>query len=407
MTYFINQIKTKDCGFASLKIFLANTFKKEDYLYIKQDREDKAYSLKEIIDEGKKYGVIFKGYKVENTNEIPFENKKMYLVNIKENNLLHMVVVLRFTKNKIEIADPAFKVRWVKLKDFYTIWTGDFLDAEEVEDTGFKLENKTKRINKNIVLTSIVEIFAFASLTIGLYNCNKNVSFFLPLAFFILYGILEIFNRILTFKNMKLFDKNVIMPCYLENRGEISEVMINMNNYKKHVFVSPINLVTNILTLLFSIIILSLNSYLNIANIAIILFFQLVSYLFFDEYFKKKKSYLSNLELSLTSKNNDEDSFKETIEKINTESYNLAILINGKKYVGIFLVIVLSLLLFGFNTTNGLNFILFHAFFYLYVNSDIEKIINFGDEYATFKKYKCIYFNYLDSNKVEISEDVS
>ena len=49
MYYFINQIKKKDCAFASLKILLANVYKKKDFLYVIQDKDDKSYSLKEII----------------------------------------------------------------------------------------------------------------------------------------------------------------------------------------------------------------------------------------------------------------------------------------------------------------------------------------------------------------------
>ena len=47
MYYFINQIKKKDCAFASLKILLANVYKKKDFLYVIQDKDDKSYSLKE------------------------------------------------------------------------------------------------------------------------------------------------------------------------------------------------------------------------------------------------------------------------------------------------------------------------------------------------------------------------
>ena len=70
MYYFINQIKKKDCAFASLKILLANVYKKKDFLYVIQDKDDKSYSLKEIINEAKKYGVVLKGYKLEEISEM-------------------------------------------------------------------------------------------------------------------------------------------------------------------------------------------------------------------------------------------------------------------------------------------------------------------------------------------------
>ena len=39
--YFIKQIDNHDCGFASLKMLLANIYKDKRYLYLKQDLNKK------------------------------------------------------------------------------------------------------------------------------------------------------------------------------------------------------------------------------------------------------------------------------------------------------------------------------------------------------------------------------
>jgi len=392
--YFINQIKKKDCAFASLKILLANIYKRSDFLYIPQDKEDKSYSLKEIIEIASKYGVVLKGYKTKD-KELDELKDKLTLVNIIKNEALHMVVLFKVKKNKVLIADPDENYIWVNKDIFLNSWTGDFLEVEEVLGSEFKLTKKKNKLDVFIISSLVIELFAFLALTFGFYSCNKDMSFLIPLGLFLVFAILQIVYRRVLIKGMKKFDEEIMEPAYLVSRNKLTDCLIDMNNYKKITFSSPLTLFSIVFTLIFSTIILGVNSYLNLINIGIVLFFQISMHFIFDSYFKEKKKNLVNVENKLNDTKLKEEEFKENLRNLNKETYSISTLYDIKKYVSIFLSITLSMILFGLNSTSGLNFILFHTFFYVYINDNIEKLIDFGEEYNEYKKYKCKYLNYI------------
>ena len=129
-----------------------------------------------------------------------------------------------------------------------------------------------------------------------------------------------------------------------------------------------------------------------------ILLLQVALFFIFNSYFKSKRRYISLLENKLVSLNLNDDEIKSTINEVNKEAYNLAILFDVKKYVGLFVSVILAMLIYGFNQTSGLNFVIFHAAYYL-IFDYIDKVINYGDEVNEYKKYKCIYLNIINRNK--------
>lgn len=392
--YFINQIKKKDCAFASLKILLANIYKRNDFLYIPQNKEDKSYTLKEIIEIASKYGIVLKGYKSKDKELEDIKNKPC-LVNIVKNESLHMVVLFKVKKNKVLVADPDESYIWLNKDIFLNSWTGDFLEVEEILGSDFKLEKKKNKLDIFVVSSLAIELVAFFALTFGFYSCNKDINFLIPLALFLIFAVLQIIYRRVLIKGMKKFDEEIMEPAYLVSRNQLTDCLIDMNNYKKITFSSPLNLFSIIFTLIFSTIILGVNSYLNLVNVIIILFFQVSMYFIFNSYFKDRKKNLVNIENKLNDIKLSEEDFKENLRNLNRETYSISTLYDIKKYVSIFLSITLSMILFGLNSTSGLNFIIFHAFFYIYINDNIEKLINFGDDYNEYKKYKCKYLNYI------------
>ncbi len=402
MYYFINQIKKKDCAFASLKILLANIYKRKDFLYIIQDKEDKSYSLKDIISEAKKYGVTLKGYKLESDEDIFAFKKKPYLININENGLLHMVVLLKINKKYALIADPNDEIRKLKINELLKIWTRDFLEIDEVLGSDFKMDKIKDKNQKYVVFSLITKMISFVSLSLGLYSCNKEISFFIPLCFFLVFAIVSLLDKVILIKGMKNFDNEIITPSYLESKKHLQSTMISMNNYKKITFSGPLKLFEAVFILCFATIILGYNSYLNLINISLILLFQVALFFIFNSYFKSKKRYLTLLENKLINNSLEEDEFKETINELNKEAYNIAILYDVKKYAGIFISVILAMMIYGFNTTSGLNFVIFHAAFYFLIFDYIDKVINYGDELNEYRKYKCIYLNIVKNMKTSV-----
>ena len=157
---------------------------------------------------------------------------------------------------------------------------------------------------------------------------------------------------------MRNFDSEVITPSYLESKKQMQSTMISMNNYKRITFSGPLKLFESIFILVFATIILGYNSYLNLINISLILLLQVALFFIFNSYFKSKKRYISLLENKLVSLNLNDDEIKSTINEVNKEAYNLAILFDVKKYVGLFVSVILSMLLYHSAVSNSFHTIL-------------------------------------------------
>ena len=64
--FYISQLNESDCGFASLKMLLANLYQERDYLFIKQDEEHGPYSYFDLIKIAQNYNVTLEGFKFKN-----------------------------------------------------------------------------------------------------------------------------------------------------------------------------------------------------------------------------------------------------------------------------------------------------------------------------------------------------
>ena len=62
---FIYQGNNFDCGYASLKMLLANVHNDKNYLYLSNEKKDESYSLSDLVNIGKKYGVNLIGKEMD------------------------------------------------------------------------------------------------------------------------------------------------------------------------------------------------------------------------------------------------------------------------------------------------------------------------------------------------------
>lgn len=68
--YYIPQITTNDCLFTTFKILLANIKNDERYLYLPEDEKRGPYSLFEIIEKGKTFGVELLGFEADDKKQL-------------------------------------------------------------------------------------------------------------------------------------------------------------------------------------------------------------------------------------------------------------------------------------------------------------------------------------------------
>ena len=202
MKYQCLQLTNYDCGFACLKMILANFHHDENYLFLKQNLNKKNYSFLELANIAKDHNLTLKGYEC---NDI-FLLKKLpciTLVNNQKNN--HFVIIKKIKNNKIYLIDPLLGDKCILLKDFEKKWSKKVLLVEKVKKTKCQDYIKFSKYysSKQIILyfVEIVVLFLVAFLT----KYNQDSSPFLICLFVILMFVINQFK----IKNMKI--NNVVL----------------------------------------------------------------------------------------------------------------------------------------------------------------------------------------------------
>src|SRR5574344_697438 len=189
MKYFINQLSDKDCAMTSLKILLSILYKNKDFLYYPYANIDESLSLKNIMGIAKKEGVTLGGYRCVDydgscLDKIVNNGKNPFLIPIKEDDTLHMVVVKKVKEKKIFVYDPKRGCYWIKNENLKVIWNGEFLKVEKVKGSDFKLA-KTRIIpTKYTFITILFEILSFGSFIGALYFVSDSLPFYISLFLF-------------------------------------------------------------------------------------------------------------------------------------------------------------------------------------------------------------------------------
>jgi len=397
MKYYIHQLGDKDCGYTSVKMLMSYIYKKKDFLYYPEPSISTSTSLRDLMIYAKKEGVSLGAFRAIDKKQFFKEKKKLLLIPIKENDKLHMVLLKKIKLKKSVIFDPASGIHYINNKNLIDIWDGEYLEVLNVEGSDFSLK-KLRIIPRFFTfLTMLFEFLSFASLIIALYFIDGSISFYISLGLFASYILFEFIYRKMIVYSMKYFDKHTMVNEFALNRQDFKLRYADMTQFKVLAISNPIQLFSLTLMCLLGIIVLGINSGYNLISIVVIIFFQFL----FKIYENHKMEYRHN-KINLIE--NDLDSlarisnktFLSKIEQLNNETYRYVAFCNFKKYVMVFLIIAMSLLYCALTKNFSINFMLFHFFFYLYINDDFEKIFNFNKSNDDFKYYKALYLYYFD-----------
>ena len=375
MKYQCLQLTNYDCGFACLKMILANFHHDENYLFLKQNLNKKNYSFLELANIAKDHNLTLKGYEC---NDI-FLLKKLpciTLVNNQKNN--HFVIIKKIKNNKIYLIDPLLGDKCILLKDFEKKWSKKVLLVEKVKKTKCQDYIKFSKYysSKQIILyfVEIVVLFLVAFLT----KYNQDSSPFLICLFVILMFTINQFK----IKNMKKYDENEIYPI-LENN-----ITLFNNEYKlkKELFSLQNKVVLSSFFIGFSLLIILMNDLKNVISLIVIF---LITYLI--NYLKKKNSYLDKI--NLLESNLTIDNIKQADKLSYQEAlyHSLLFCLNCR------ILVLLSFISCLFNKNYGL--FMQNMFIYFIFSSEINNIFEFEKEKLILNKK--ILFHYLNKNLSE------
>lgn len=374
--YFIKQRNKCDCVFICLKVLLANIFKKKNFLYLLDKKEDR-YSLFEIIEKAKEYNLILKGYRASNKNDI-FEFKKIPFIAVLNNDNAsnHAVLVYKINKNNVYYFDPSIGKIKLDKKEFLLKFSGEFLLYKEHKKTKLKPPSYNfVSVYKKILLLFIEAISSLCMLS-ALFFIKEDTPFYVPLILIASYFILEIILKTLMSSIYKEIDSKILKLIKLKKNRVKNFSLSDLLYFKK-------NIMTNAMTLLSTIIIISIYSGLLIFNLKLNIYFilfvfilSLVSSLIYKVYETKLINNINSNEDYLTTLNeyNNNAKFLHIIEALFSSSNKLFSFYQLKSSMIYFFLFLASLLLSALSKNASLNFLLFHFFSFSFLFNEFEKI---------------------------------
>lgn len=397
MAYFIKQLGNKDCGYACIKMVLGMSYKRKDFLYLNEPSIDMSASLRDLMIFARKEGLILSAYRLIDKEELfSKKTKTPLLLPITKGNFLHMVVVKRINKHRCLIQDPASGIYFLSKKKLLECWNGEYLEVTNIKGSDFKLKFKRFIPLYLTFFTVFFQILSFSSLILALYFIDGGKAFYWSLSLFFSYIFFEFIYRKMLIVSMKKFDKLLNVNKKVFNQNNFKSRYSDLTKLKVLSISNPVQLLSLIMMTAFGVVVLGLNSFYNLISIGTILLLQILFNIFEKRIYESKQDRINTLESDLNNDNKiSADKFIEKINLLNKETYSYVSYCNFKKYVMVFAIIALSLLYVNLSDVNSLNFMLFHFFFYLYINDNFEKIINFSKNYEDYKKYKALYLYYF------------
>lgn len=393
--FYIQQTSSMNCGFTCLKILLANLSKNGDYLFLKE-KEEKAYSYLDIIEYAKTEGLILKGVKFSNPEEISKFKNKFLIVTFKNDKINHAVVIKFKSNRRIIVLDPDFGIKEINLNSFLEKWDKTALIVESFEKTDFKCQKIINLDKKSKFLYFVLNFLSLVLIIVGLAFININSFVFTPVILVSLGVILEIFCKQLSIKLLNDADETF----YSSLKSIPKERQTFIKEYEKaktFYFSNCLNLLIKSTLSMFVILTLILNNYLNIILIALVFIISIFDYAFIKE--KEKNDIyeigVDNKKIFLT---NDIDSFTKALKVAHEKSYKFAASQIIKKYVYSFLIFLCVLLIMISAKIVSLPFVILYFSLSVLLLNNLNYIFNFSDNKNSFNKSKCKIINQINDD---------
>ena len=376
--FYIHQIGEFDCGITALKILLANLFQKEDYLYLQEDENHGPYSLFQLIDTAKEYGVTLSGVELDNFDFEKYPKKPFLAVITLSEDTNHLVYVHKVKKNSVTIFDPVNGKKTLSKEKFLDIFTNQALIVEEMKEIK---EVKKKEMDVSIgskVFSTILQILSYASLVTGMLFISNDSYIFIPLICFSLYVILQIFlEKYLTY-SMKKVD-SMFFEHIEKSHKDTNKILTRLAEYKKTLFTSPIKLTGDIITFIFLSAIMIINEKLTAIILFTIMFLLFIDIVFVKDYMKKKEEEVALMEKELHLFE-ETDEFLDRAIILNDRVYSITMGNRALRYISLFLILLSVFITMMFAKIVSVPFILVHFIFGITIFDKLKDTIYFDKD---------------------------
>ena len=401
MDCFIKQLNEKDCGFASLKMLLAFYSKNKEYLYLKQDLDKESYSLWDLIQIAKKRGVEIQGVKICDTKRQFTLDFQPFLALLKDesDNSSHLVFIRKVKKRKILIYDPKKGKYWTKLSHFYERFTGIYLRVISYNPSYYKAEN-TKFIKKTgMIVGNLLKAFSSILLMVGFYFVKEDTYFVIPLAFVAGFMILSIVSSTIIKSSAYKFDRVISKRVYNSENNNFLRKYEDLLRYKTMVYTNPSILITNLLLVLFFVIITCLNDVKNAAFLGVIFAIGLLDYFVFKKIKMRYSLKIEALEAKTAKHGISEQDFVYNFNLLSKTTNNFGTILLLRKYIIGFFIFATVFVLMAISHQVSLNFLILNFLIYDLIYQYFQKLISYSENNEEYKMLKAKFVSLINPSK--------
>ena len=359
--FYVPQIQKDDCGYACLKMLLANVQKDKNFLFLPQDEEHGAYSYQQLIAIASKYGVKLEGYSVESKFPSLKEMKKYpYIVTIKtQTGNAHCVLVYKVMMGRVYYLDPRIGKADMSIRKFSNLWDGTFLQVEEKEIRSAPYKEAKPLSYGHLLVLTLLEVAVAISTVVGIFFINDDAYVFIPIMAFAVAVVFELLAKAYSVSLMKKVDIFFYGQVEVKDNKYL-KTLERFEKYKKSLLANPLQFVLTLVIAMGIMLAVLLNDINNFILIAAPFIASLFEAFFYRPYqrngFLEVSEYEQALDLS-----EDEEDFQGRIEDLHKKSYRLGLLEMSKQYVGLALFIAMAIVLLAINGSASVP----HAVFYV------------------------------------------
>ncbi len=370
MTYTCFQGNDSDCGFAALKMLLANKANNKSYLYIRKPSKKKEYTFYELIRYAKKYGFQLTSYEmpVEDFKSIPIGS----LVLLKEN---HMVYLKKIGRRRVTYFDPALGKMSVPHKEFMNKWRGivmECVNALEADDLDIP-KPKLIPVWMDAIYYSLIAVI-FASLMTGFYLINDQSSVVLTMVFLLLFAIAQLVENWYIIKELKYFDRRYLSLFFSQKKNQNVDKYKDYTEYKQNYFIVSKLLVSSLIMIVAFGVLLCINDYRNTLVFIILLLVKTLDNLLFSRKEEKDAKDIATIESIAF---DCERTLTHELTRANSLASKVALNKSLKRVAYMFLCLCLAVLMMSFSNVTSTNFVIFHFGIYVLVSDAFDHIIKF------------------------------
>ena len=391
---YIPQIQKDDCGFACLKMLLANTNKDKSYLFLPQDEDHGQYSYSDLIELAYEHGVNLQAVRVTEKEELANCSTFPLIATTRlKNGALHAVLVMKVKWKRVTYIDPRRGKVTVSLKKFLENWDQTCLIIESQE----KRKCTEKAIEPISMGTKValgfIQIISGVFAVLGIYFIKDGTPIYMPAIFLSLAIISELLMRALSYRIMKNLDKYFFSDDNLPPKG-FKEYLRRFEEYKKLSLSSPMLIILASIVALGLMVVILLNDRRNVMLVLVPVILSLFDVLVVSPMMKAKQHDIEDLENDLDNATDSGD-LQSKVKVMHNAAYSYSYIDIATRYIYVGLMLMTALLTMHLCGISSFPFIIFYTCISATLYKALSSIFAFSDRMEKFNIVKVKITNYI------------